>query len=184
MPSGKAALNGGGTQVGAGGSFVQICSTVMSEGGYTEAGREFSHTSPLRAVGVGSTVPIMAIRLGKDVPAVVPRWTTTKEKLWLVPAIIIFFLISMQIFKSLGESGQWLFVDTWIFTGTALATFGMSRGYVEFWLVWIAVDLVGVPFALSNGYYPTGILYALYLPFVIWGFTNWLKISKLEKEFR
>ncbi len=121
-------------------------------------------------------------RQGKDVPAVVPRWTTTKEKMWLVPAIIVFFLISMQIFKSLGESGQWLFVDTWIFTGTALATFGMSRGYVEFWLAWIAVDLVGVPFALSNGYYPTGILYAIYLPFVIWGFLNWLKISKREKE--
>ncbi len=121
-------------------------------------------------------------RLGRDTPAVVPRWTTTKEKLWLAPLVVVFFLASMQIFKALGESGQWLFVDTWIFTGTALATYGMSRGYVEFWLVWIAVDLVGVPFAFSNGYYPTGTLYALYLPFVIWGFTNWLKISKVEKE--
>ena len=64
-------------------------------------------------------------RLGKNVPAVEPRWTTTKEKLIIIPATIIFFLISMQIFKGLGESGQWLFVDTWIFTGTALATFGM-----------------------------------------------------------
>lgn len=52
-----------GTQVGAGGSFIQICSTVMSEGGYTEAGREFSHTTNLRPVGIGTTVPIIAIRL-------------------------------------------------------------------------------------------------------------------------
>jgi hypothetical protein len=52
-----------GTQVGAGGSFIQICSTVMSEGGYTEAGREFSHTTNLRTVGVGTTIPIIAIRL-------------------------------------------------------------------------------------------------------------------------
>lgn len=109
-----------------------------------------------------------------------PRWTTSREKLILVPVIIGFFLISTQIFKSLGESGQWLFVDTWIFTGTALATYGMSRGYVEFWLVWIAVDLVGVPFAFKNGYYPTGTLYAIYLPFVIWGFISWLRISKSE----
>ena len=121
-------------------------------------------------------------RLGKDVPAVEPRWTTSKEKMWIIPAVIIFFLVSMQIFKALGESGQWLFVDTWIFTGTALATFGMSRGYVEFWLVWVAVDLVGVPFAFSNGYYPTGTLYAIYMPFVIWGFINWLKISKAEAK--
>jgi nicotinamide mononucleotide transporter len=117
-------------------------------------------------------------RTGANVPPVEPRWTSAREKVVLIPTILIFFIVSMQIFKSLGESGQWLFVDTWIFTGTALATFGMSRGYVEFWLVWIAVDLVGVPFALSNGYYPTGILYAMYLPFVIWGFMKWLKLSR------
>ena len=99
----------------------------------------------------------------------------------LIPIIISFFIISSQIFRALGESGQWLFVDTWIFTGTALATYGMSRGYVEFWLVWIAVDLVGVPFAFKNGYYPTGTLYAIYLPFVIWGFISWLRISKTER---
>ena len=117
---------------------------------------------------------------GKTQPPVSPRWTTSKEKLVLFPTIIIFYLLSMQIFKALGESGTWVLVDTWIFTGTALATYGMSRGYVEFWLVWIAVDFVGVPFAFKNGYYPTGTLYAIYLPFVIWGFVSWLRISKLE----
>lgn len=115
---------------------------------------------------------------GPDAPAVSPRWTTRNEKIVLAPIVVVFFIVSYQIFSALGESGQWLFVDTWIFTGTALATFGMSRGYVEFWLVWILVDLVGVPFAFINGYYPTGTLYALYLPFVIWGFISWLRISK------
>jgi len=118
---------------------------------------------------------------GQDKPAVTPRWTTMREKQILVPAVIIFFFVSMQIFKALGETGTWLLVDTWIFTGTALATYGMSRGYVEFWLVWIAVDFVGVPFAFKNGYYPTGTLYAIYLPFVIWGFISWLRISRAEK---
>lgn len=118
---------------------------------------------------------------GSEQPAVNPRWTTTKEKQILVPVVIIFFFLSMQIFKSLGESGTWLLVDTWIFTGTALATYGMSRGYVEFWLVWVAVDFVGVPFAFKNGYYPTGTLYAIYLPFVVWGFISWLRISRSEK---
>lgn len=117
-------------------------------------------------------------------PAVSPRWTTKGEKIVLVPVIIIFYIVSMQIFKALGESGSWLLVDTWIFTGTALATFGMSRGYIEFWLVWIAVDLVGVPFAFSNGYYPTGTLYAFYLPLVIWGFFSWLKIYRSERVGR
>ncbi len=119
---------------------------------------------------------------GKSQPAVSPRWTSAKERLILLPSIFLFYLLSMQIFKALGESGTWLLVDTWIFTGTALATYGMSRGYVEFWLVWVAVDLVGVPFAYKNGYYPTGTLYAIYLPFVIWGFLSWLRISKRERN--
>jgi len=110
-----------------------------------------------------------------------PRWTTNREKMIIVPIVILGFFLAMNIFKALGESGTWLWVDTWIFTGTALATYGMSRGYVEFWLVWVAVDLVGVPFAFVNGYYPTGSLYAIYLPFVLWGFISWLKISKNEK---
>ncbi len=117
-------------------------------------------------------------------PAVSPRWTTTRERLILVPAIILFYFAAMAIFSALGQSGTWLLVDTWIFTGTALATFGMSRGYVEFRLVWIAVDLVGVPFAFANGYYPTGTLYGIYLPLVIWGFRSWLRILKAEANDR
>ncbi len=115
-------------------------------------------------------------------PAVRPRWTTSREKFLLIPAVALFYMGSFYIFKALGESGAWLRVDTWIFTGTALATYGMSRGFVEFWLVWIAVDAVGVPFAFVNGYYPTGTLYAIYLPFVIWGFISWLRISKTDSS--
>lgn len=125
---------------------------------------------------------------GKEgTPAVNPRWTTKRERIILVPVIVVFFTISYFIFRELGQHNPWpldhtwLLVDTWIFTGTALATYGMSRGYVEFWLCWVAVDLVGVPFAFANGYYPTGTLYAIYLPFVIWGFISWLRISKSER---
>ena len=121
-------------------------------------------------------------RTGKEHHVVDPRWTTTAEKRWIIPGTVLFFFIAFSIFKAMGESGQWLFVDTWIFTGTALATWGMSRGYVEFWLIWVAVDVVGVPFALSNGYYPTGILYAIYMPFVLWGFFSWLRYSKQESH--
>lgn len=44
-------------------SFSQICSTVMSEGGYVESGREWSTASQLRSVGIGSSLPLIAIRL-------------------------------------------------------------------------------------------------------------------------
>ena len=34
--------------------------------------------------------------------------------------------------------------EAWILAGSMLATYGMARGWVEFWLVWILVDIVGV----------------------------------------
>lgn len=42
----------------------QICSTVISEGGYVESGIDYSFQSPsLRSLAVGATLPVMAIRL-------------------------------------------------------------------------------------------------------------------------
>jgi hypothetical protein len=47
-----------------GGSMDQICSTVFSEGGYVEAGQDWSVSSPtLTVLAAGTTLPIIAIRL-------------------------------------------------------------------------------------------------------------------------
>jgi len=46
-----------------GGYFDQICSTVMSEGGYVEAGIDWGITNTPRLLTAGTTSPIMAIRL-------------------------------------------------------------------------------------------------------------------------
>lgn len=43
--------------------FDQICSTVMSEGGYVEAGIDWAVTNTPRLLTSGTTSPIMAIRL-------------------------------------------------------------------------------------------------------------------------
>jgi len=47
-----------------GGSFNQICSTVMSEGGDADAGQDWSTlNTTLRSVAAGATLPLLAIRL-------------------------------------------------------------------------------------------------------------------------
>jgi nicotinamide mononucleotide transporter len=56
----------------------------------------------------------------------------------------------------------------------------MARGWNEFWLAWIAVDLVGVPFAFATDYVPTGVLYTFYGLFVLYGFTQWVKASRVS----
>ena len=54
-------LNTGAT---AGAYFDQICSTVVSEGGYVEAGQDWAGLNPsARSLGIGATLPVFAIRL-------------------------------------------------------------------------------------------------------------------------
>jgi nicotinamide mononucleotide transporter len=57
----------------------------------------------------------------------------------------------------------------------------MARGWNDFWLCWIAVDLVGVPTLLKFHFYPSAVLYAVYGCLVIYGFFVWLKASREER---
>ena len=68
--------------------------------------------------------------------------------------------------------------DAWILTGSILATYGMARGWVEFWLIWIAVDLVGVPLLLAASLYPSAIMYIVYGAFCVVGFVSWWRIER------
>lgn len=108
--------------------------------------------------------------------AVLPRWATPHERLLMVAVMVVGTLAFAQLFDYLGSYGKW--ADAWIFTGSLLATFGMARGVTEFWLIWIAVDIVGVPLLFRAGFYPSAFLYLVYAAFVIWGFTVWVKVQK------
>ena len=46
-----------------GGVLEQICATVVSEGGYVEAGRDWAAQSNAKTLATGTTLPIFAIRL-------------------------------------------------------------------------------------------------------------------------
>ncbi len=67
--------------------------------------------------------------------AVVPRWASTKERIGIVIAAVVGTLSFAWIFQALGSWGPW--ADAWIFVGSILATYGMARGWTEFWLIWI-----------------------------------------------
>ncbi|AKK05758.1 nicotinamide mononucleotide transporter [Corynebacterium mustelae] len=133
--------------------------------------KEPSDTDPCRSI---VTEP------HEDTAAIQPRWASNKERAGMIIFAVLGTLIFAWIFQALGSWGP--LADAWIFTGSILATYGMARGWTEFWLVWIGVDIVGVPLLLSAGYYPSAALYIVYGVFVTWGFTVWLKIQREEKN--
>jgi len=111
---------------------------------------------------------------GSDAPAVEPRWASGRERVALLAATAAGIAVAWWALTRLGSFGP--LADAWIFVGSMLATYGMARGYVEFWLVWVGVDVVGVPLLLRAGYYPSALLYVVYGAFCVWGFRTWLRL--------
>ena len=83
------------------------------------------------------------------------------------------YVLLTQVLGSWGPT-----TEAWILAGSMLATYGMARGWVEFWLIWILVDVVGVTTLVQAGYYPTAGMYVFYAVFVVIGFVVWVRASR------
>jgi nicotinamide mononucleotide transporter len=113
---------------------------------------------------------------GGEGVGVVPTWAGWKGRVQLLVAAVVLWTVFYYALKALHSWGP--AADAWILTGSILATYGMARGYVEFWLIWIAVDIVGVPLLFTAGFYPSAILYIVYGAFCLIGFVTWWRIER------
>ncbi|TDD74574.1 nicotinamide riboside transporter PnuC [Actinomadura rubrisoli] len=108
------------------------------------------------------------------------RQATLRERVVLIAALLLGTAVVAELFIHL----DWLKVawspwaNAYIFVGSAVATFAQSRALVDFWIVWVLVDLVGVPLALKSGLYVSGAVYGVFFVLVMVGFRNWLRESR------
>lgn len=127
----------------------------------------------------------LELRADGKVPAsgaegVHPHWATWPQRGMLVGGMLVGTLALTPLFRALG-SYEPVWADAWIFMGSLLATYGMARGWVEFWLIWVAVDLVGVPLLWSAGYFATSLMYVFYGVFTLVGFFVWWRVHRREQ---
>lgn len=111
-----------------------------------------------------------------DGGAITPRWATGGERLLLVGLAVVGYALSYELLQRIGSWNPT--TEAWILAGSLLATYGMARGWVEFWLVWVAVDAVGVTTLIQAGYYPTAGMYLFYGGFCVVGFTAWWRATR------
>ncbi|MCY1675037.1 nicotinamide riboside transporter PnuC [Pseudarthrobacter sp. SL88] len=109
--------------------------------------------------------------------AVVPQWASNRTRLILAAALVAGTVALTPLFDSLGSYPP-VWADAWTFVGSLLATYGMARGWTEFWLMWVAVDIVGVPLLFSAGYYASAFMYLFYGFFTLAGFFVWWNASR------
>ncbi|MCP2338386.1 nicotinamide mononucleotide transporter family protein [Actinomadura rupiterrae] len=108
------------------------------------------------------------------------RKATARERAVLLGALALGTILVAQLFIHL----TWLKVawspwaNAYIFVGSAAATFAQSRALVDFWIIWVLVDLVGVPLALKSGLWVSGAVYGIFFVMVMAGFRKWLKEAR------
>ena len=112
----------------------------------------------------------------RDSGAIVPTWAGPRGWAELAVLAVLGTTVFFFVLRALGSWGP--LPDAWILTGSILATYGMARGWIEFWLVWIAVDVVGVPLLFQAGYYPSAVLYLVYGGFCVAGFVTWVRVHR------
>ncbi len=108
------------------------------------------------------------------------RWATGRER-----AVLLLFLAAGTFgfawLLSATHSSWNPLPDAYIFVGTLAATLAQSRGWVEFWFVWIAVDAVGVPLAFTSGLPVSGFTYVIYFALVLAGLRQWTRLAGLGR---
>ncbi|MHA7277145.1 nicotinamide riboside transporter PnuC [Arthrobacter sp. Hz1] len=112
--------------------------------------------------------------------AITPRWAPRRARIGLVAGMILGTVALTPLFRMLG-SYEPVWADAWTFVGSLLATIGMAKGWVEFWLIWVAVDVVGVPLLFSAGYYASAFMYLCYGIFTLIGFFVWMRARDRSK---
>ncbi|CAM3769776.1 nicotinamide riboside transporter PnuC [Nocardiopsis rhodophaea] len=102
------------------------------------------------------------------------RPATGHERGLLLGALVGGTVAMALAFEATGMSwAPW--PDAFIFVGSAIATFAQSRALIDFWFVWIIVDLVGVPLALLSGLWVTGIVYGVFFVLAALGIRDWAR---------
>lgn len=103
-----------------------------------------------------------------------PHWASWRTRGFLILGMVGGTALITPLFRALG-SYEPVWSDAWIFVGSVLATYGMAKGWVEFWLIWVAVDVVGVPLLFSAGYFASAVMYIVYGAFTLTGFFVWMR---------
>jgi len=108
---------------------------------------------------------------------VLVRRATSRERIVLL-AVLVLGTTAMALALTVLNASWAPWPDAWIFVGTAVAFAGQGLGLVEFWVVWLAVDAVGVPLQLASRLYFSALVYLVFAALVVHGWLDWRRTAR------
>jgi len=109
----------------------------------------------------------------KDVLIVVQKMDRKIWQVSLLVAIVVFVGLGF-VFKHFTDNPR-PFFDSFAATLAMLATYWMSKKYIEQWYVWVICNVFSIYLYYSMNMIPTTILYIAYLGMAIYGIIHWKK---------
>ena len=87
-------------------------------------------------------------------------------------SIIVFFILT-YILKCTEDPNPWL--DSFCSVISMLATFWLSRQYLQNWYLWIVCNVASTILSLSVAQYYAALLYFIMIGMAVWGLWHWNK---------
>lgn len=88
--------------------------------------------------------------------------------------IVIGLIVAVGLGLSWGLLGAEMpYIDGLTTSFSIIATFLIARKFLENWLYWIAIDLIGIYLYYSRGLYLLSVLFVVYTLLAIYGYYRW-----------
>ncbi len=87
-------------------------------------------------------------------------------------SFIVFFIVIGVVLDKFTDSPlpYW---DALTTSGSVVATWMLTRKYIEHWVLWLAIDLISMALYIYKGLYPTAILFVIYSAMAVFGYLQW-----------
>ena len=160
---------------------VQLGATILLFAVYTAAdlGGLASRQVVIFAISVYGWWAWSRTKQRDPVYGLVVRTATTRERLAVLAALVVGTAGMALLLTDLHASwAPW--PDAWIFVGTVVAFGAQGLGLVEFWVVWLLVDAVGVPLQISSHLYFSAAVYVVFAVLVVRGWLDWARTARRE----
>ena len=97
-------------------------------------------------------------------------------------ALAVFFILAPLLSHFLEMSGQLAFpgqawCDAAVAVASMLATFWLSKSYIEQWYMWIVINAVSIPIFIMGHIYWIALLYVAYLVMAVVGLRQWKRLG-------